>query len=111
MFMALFFTLFFIFLFCAFFQSQTAEEEVAEASAALEEKQQVNSQHTKKVSVVFEKADSLKVTFSLSIIISCCLRAICTFKSTLETLSDTSLCELKKVPQSMRTCEMSVLIE
>ncbi|CAH3182366.1 unnamed protein product, partial [Porites evermanni] len=41
-------------------QSQTAEEELAEASAALEEKQQVNSQHTKKVSVVFEKADSLK---------------------------------------------------
>ena len=76
---------------CAFFQSQTAEEELAEASAALEEKEQINSQHTKKVSVVFEKADSLKVNFSLSIIISCCLRAISTFKSTLETLSDTSL--------------------
>ena len=53
---------------CAFFQSQTAEEELAQASAAFQKQQEINTQHTQKVSVVFEKADSLKVIFSFSLI-------------------------------------------
>ena len=51
-----------------FFQSQTAEEELAQASTAFQKQQEINTQHTQKVSVVFEKADSLKVIFSFSII-------------------------------------------
>ncbi|CAH3023318.1 unnamed protein product [Porites evermanni] len=41
-------------------QSQIAEEELAQASATFQKQQEINTQHTQKVSVVFEKADSLK---------------------------------------------------
>ena len=54
---------------CAFFQSETAEEELAEASTAVDGLEEVHTQHMKKVSIVFEKADSFKVNFSLAVIL------------------------------------------
>ena len=100
---------------CAFFQSQTAEEELAKASAAFQKQQEINTQHTQKVSVVFEKADSLKVIFPFSIIFFVGVWELYLhLKVRVKLLRILSLCwwsELKKVLRSMRTCEISVLIE
>lgn len=85
---------------CAFFQSQTAEEELAQASTAFQKQQEINTQHTQKVSVVFEKADSLKVIFSFSLIFFWCLKAISTFISTRETPSGTFIMLVKRTQKS-----------